>query len=56
MNSKFCRNVQCPFFGKFSGKAVCRAQHPKKFVKHIDHCVQTLSCTDTGNGWHTELK
>lgn len=42
MTSKFCRAIACPFFGKFSGKAVCRAQAPKKYIKHLDKCPQTL--------------
>lgn len=45
MKSDFCRHIKCEFFGKFSGKAVCRAQYPKQYIKHMDQCVQTLSCT-----------
>lgn len=42
MTGKFCRVIGCPFYGKFSGKAVCRAQEPKKYIKHLDKCPQTL--------------
>lgn len=42
MKSDFCRKIGCKFFGKFSGKAVCRAQVPKKFIKHLEKCAQTL--------------
>lgn len=28
--------------GKYSGKAVCRAQEPKRFIKHLTKCPQTL--------------
>lgn len=42
MKSDLCRNINCPFFGKFSGKAVCRAGHPKKYIKHLEKCPQTL--------------
>ena len=28
--------------GKFSGKAVCRVQAPKIFIKHLTKCHQTL--------------
>lgn len=48
MKSDFCRNIRCPFFGKFSGKAVCRAAHPKQFIKHLTKCQQVLN---TGDGF-----
>lgn len=41
MKSEFCRHTQCPYFGRFSGKAVCKAQHPKRYIKHLAQCPQT---------------
>lgn len=40
MTGKFCRVIGCPFYGKFSGKAVCRAQVPKKYIKHLTKCTR----------------
>lgn len=42
MKSDMCRHIQCPFYYKFSGKAACQFQRPKKFIKHLDKCPQTI--------------
>lgn len=44
MKAEFCKRINCQFFGKFSGKACCRAQHPKRFLKHLERCPQTIIC------------
>ena len=44
MTSEQCRRTMCPYFDKFSGKAVCKflklttGNHPKQFVKHLQSC------------------
>lgn len=44
MTSEKCRQTQCPYFGKFSVKAVCRYKRltignvPKEFIKHLKEC------------------
>ena len=40
MTSELCRRIGCAYFGKFSGKAVCREKHPKKYIKHLQECPQ----------------
>ena len=42
MKSDQCRKIACPYFGKFCGKAVCRFEHPKKFIKHLQACPCVL--------------
>lgn len=38
MKSEMCRQIDCRYFGKFSGKAVCRFETPKRYVKHMQSC------------------
>lgn len=44
MTSNQCRDTKCPYFGKFSGKAVCRYEKlttgnaPKRYIKHLTEC------------------
>lgn len=42
MTSELCRQTQCPYFGKFSGKAVCRYSKPKKYIKHLCDCPRRI--------------
>ena len=43
MTNEICRYIKCIYAGKFCGKAVCRQQHPKKYVKHMEHCPLVLA-------------
>lgn len=47
MTSDICRATKCQYFGKFSGKACCRASKPKRYIKHLSHCPQTLRNDET---------
>lgn len=44
MKSELCRGSKCPYFDKFSGKAVCKYERlttgnaPKRFIKHLTQC------------------
>ena len=44
MTSEQCKKIMCPYFDKFSGKAVCKykrlttGNHPKEWIKHLTEC------------------
>lgn len=42
MKSDLCRKIDCPYFGKFSGKAACYFTAPKKLVKHLEDCPAVI--------------
>lgn len=48
MTGEKCRRTMCPYFDKFSGKAVCKykrlttGNHAKEYIKHLGQCPKEV--------------